>query len=96
MASIIATAAAPVSAPAEIQLVASFSQHDEEKASRAATNGEHGTINDNPSTDSDDVQALQRWNSPPINTYRTAATFWSFVVVGMNDGSYGVSPSLQI
>ncbi|KXH61841.1 hypothetical protein CNYM01_09036 [Colletotrichum nymphaeae SA-01] len=89
MASIIATAAAPVSAPAEIQPVSNFPQHDEEKASRAAANGEHGTSNDSPSTISDNVYAVQRWNSPPINKYRTAATFWSFVVVGMNDGSYG-------
>ncbi|KAK1455715.1 hypothetical protein CMEL01_04475 [Colletotrichum melonis] len=90
MASIIATAATPVSATAEIQPVSNFPQHDEEKARRAAANGEHGTSNDSPSTISDNVYAVQRWNSPPINTYRTAATFWSFVVVGMNDGSYGI------
>ncbi|KAH8892602.1 MFS general substrate transporter [Thozetella sp. PMI_491] len=35
------------------------------------------------------VDARQRWNSPPGNTYRTLACFWSFLVVGMNDGSYG-------
>ncbi|KAK1500490.1 hypothetical protein CTAM01_06425 [Colletotrichum tamarilloi] len=91
MASIIATAATPVGAAAEIQPVSNFPQHDEEKARRAAANGEHGTSNDSPSTISDNVYAVQRWNSPPINTYRTAATFWSFVVVGMNDGSYGVA-----
>ncbi|KAI3546380.1 hypothetical protein CSPX01_04459 [Colletotrichum filicis] len=91
MASIIATAATPVGAAAEIQPVSNFIQHDEEKARRAAANGEHGTSNDSPSTISDNVYAVQRWNSPPINTYRTAATFWSFVVVGMNDGSYGVA-----
>ncbi|KAK1512479.1 uncharacterized protein CCOS01_14719 [Colletotrichum costaricense] len=91
MVSIIATAATPVGAAAEIQPVSNFPQHDEEKARRAAANGEHGTSNDSPSTISDNVYAVQRWNSPPINTYRTAATFWSFVVVGMNDGSYGVA-----
>lgn len=35
--------------------------------------------------------ALQKWNSPSINKYRVFATFWSFLVLGMNDGSYGVS-----
>jgi hypothetical protein len=40
------------------------------------------------------VEALQKWNSPRINMFRAPATFWSFFVVGMNDGSYGVSLSL--
>ncbi|PHH89613.1 hypothetical protein CDD83_5655 [Cordyceps sp. RAO-2017] len=40
------------------------------------------------------VGAKQRWNSPPINKYRVLSTFWSFFVVGMNDGSYGVGPRL--
>lgn len=35
------------------------------------------------------VEALQRWNNPRINILRVLATFWSFLVVGMNDGSYG-------
>ncbi|MCJ1329325.1 hypothetical protein MMC10_006004 [Thelotrema lepadinum] len=35
------------------------------------------------------MEALQRWNSPPINRYRVLATFWSFLVLGMGDGSYG-------
>jgi hypothetical protein len=37
------------------------------------------------------VEVLQRWNLPRINMLRVFATFWSFFVVGMNDGSYGVS-----
>ncbi|PMD54818.1 MFS general substrate transporter [Hyaloscypha bicolor E] len=36
------------------------------------------------------VEALQKWNSPRINMFRVPATFWSFFVVGMNDGSYGL------
>jgi hypothetical protein len=36
------------------------------------------------------VDALQKWNAPQINMWRVFATFWSFFVVGMNDGSYGV------
>ena len=37
------------------------------------------------------VEALQRWNSSRIQMWRVFATFWAFFVVGMNDGSYGVS-----
>lgn len=36
------------------------------------------------------VNALQKWNSPGGNMWRVFAAFWSFFVVGMNDGSYGV------
>lgn len=37
------------------------------------------------------VEARQIWNHPKINMWRTLATFWSFFIVGMNDGAYGVS-----
>jgi hypothetical protein len=37
------------------------------------------------------VNALQKWNSPRVNMWRVFACFWSFLVLGMNDGSYGVS-----
>jgi len=37
------------------------------------------------------VEAKQKWNEPAINRWRVLATFWSFFVTGMNDGSYGVS-----
>jgi len=37
----------------------------------------------------DAVEALERWNSPDGNMWRVFATFWSFLIVGMNDGSYG-------
>ncbi|SCV52392.1 related to tetracycline resistance proteins [Fusarium fujikuroi] len=43
---------------------------------------------------SQETIAPPKWNYPPINKYRTAATFWSFLVVGMNDGSYGVRLAL--
>lgn len=35
------------------------------------------------------VRTKERWNSPPINTYRLAAVFFAFTVFGMNDASYG-------
>jgi hypothetical protein len=41
------------------------------------------------------AQAVPHWNSPSINKYRTLATFWSFLIVGMNDGSYGVSDRFE-
>ena len=37
------------------------------------------------------VDVLQKWNSPQINMWRVFATFFSFFILGMNDGSYGVS-----
>lgn len=33
--------------------------------------------------------AVENWNRPRINMYRVFATFWSFIVMGMNDASYG-------
>lgn len=42
------------------------------------------------------VEARQRWNHPQINMWRTLATFWSFFIVGMNDGAYGVCIHHQI
>ena len=36
------------------------------------------------------VEAKQRWNHPRLNMWKVFATFFSFLVLGMNDGSYGV------
>jgi hypothetical protein len=46
---------------------------------------------DEPGPPSTAVGVLQRWNSPRINMWRVFACFWSLFVMGMNDGSYGVS-----
>ncbi|KAI9679483.1 MAG: hypothetical protein M1817_005505 [Caeruleum heppii] len=35
------------------------------------------------------VTAKQRWNRPRINTFRVAATFVSFIIMGANDAAYG-------
>lgn len=35
--------------------------------------------------------ALEKWNSPRINIFRSFSTFWSFLVMGANDAAYGVS-----
>ncbi|OJJ79781.1 MFS transporter [Aspergillus glaucus CBS 516.65] len=38
----------------------------------------------------------EKWNEPRINAWRVLATFYSFIVVGANDGSYGaLIPYLQ-
>lgn len=37
------------------------------------------------------VEAKQKWNSPPSNMWKVFACYFSFLVVGANDGSYGVS-----
>lgn len=34
---------------------------------------------------------VEKWNDRPINTWRIIATFYSFIVLGANDGAYGVS-----
>jgi hypothetical protein len=35
--------------------------------------------------------ALERWNHPRVNMYRTLACLWCFVILGANDAAYGVS-----
>lgn len=52
---------------------------------------QHST-NDSASNESPDgFSALEKWNHPRINVYRSFATFWSFLVMGSNDAAYGVS-----
>ncbi|RLL94100.1 hypothetical protein CFD26_103627 [Aspergillus turcosus] len=33
--------------------------------------------------------AIERWNHPKSNIYKTLATFWCFLVMGANDAAYG-------
>lgn len=42
-----------------------------------------------PSPTTQAAQRLERWNHPRSNFFRTAAAFWSFVVMGSNDAAYG-------
>ena len=37
------------------------------------------------------VFAVERWNNPKANMYRTSAVLFAFVVMGANDAAYGVS-----
>lgn len=32
----------------------------------------------------------EKWNEPRTNVWRILATFYSFIIVGANDGAYGV------
>ena len=39
---------------------------------------------------------LELWYSPRINLYRVGATFWAFLIMGMNDATYGaIIPYLE-
>lgn len=55
----------------------------------------HGFENSKEQIDSpvdvDDEEILERWNTPRINLYRFLAALYSFIIMGMNDGAYGVS-----
>jgi fucose permease len=35
------------------------------------------------------TEQFEKWHTPRINIYRVLATFWSFIVAGLNDASYG-------
>ncbi len=37
------------------------------------------------------VSPRQKWNSSRLNVCRVFTTFYSFAILGMNDGAYGVS-----
>ncbi|RYP15743.1 hypothetical protein DL765_005518 [Monosporascus sp. GIB2] len=68
-----------------------------EKGENAAAAEAGDTSSGGATPPSEAVETIARWNSPPINKYRTLATFWSFLVVGMNDGSYGaLLPHLEL
>lgn len=51
---------------------------------------EHGPTVLSASTPSVTVSALEKWNHPRSNIYKTLTTFWSFLVMGANDAAYGV------
>ncbi|KAI9866825.1 MAG: hypothetical protein M1813_000767 [Trichoglossum hirsutum] len=51
---------------------------------------------DNPTADTENavvvVAEAQHWNRPRANVYRVVAACYSFVVLGLNDAAYGISP----
>ncbi|KAJ5094997.1 hypothetical protein N7532_007288 [Penicillium argentinense] len=48
-----------------------------------------GAVSDATDSTGDTFPALEKWNEPRINTYRSFSTFWSFLVMGANDAAYG-------
>ncbi|KAK3621535.1 hypothetical protein LTR56_019260 [Elasticomyces elasticus] len=49
-----------------------------------------------PSPTTASADEVELWNKPGINLYRTFATFWSFLIMGANDATYGaIIPYLE-
>ncbi|RBA20803.1 hypothetical protein FPRO05_08250 [Fusarium proliferatum] len=86
MTSISLTAAGSATDAIDLEALPRLSHRGEEEGRRPVDFAQQG-VETNGS--SQETIAPPKWNYPPINKYRTAATFWSFLVVGMNDGSYG-------
>lgn len=42
-----------------------------------------------PSPTTSTADQVEAWNRPRTNIYRVCATFWSFIVMGLNDAAYG-------
>ena len=55
---------------------------------------EQSRTNSENDSSEDGFAALEKWNEPRINAYRSFATFWSMLVMGANDAAYGVSDCL--
>ncbi|CVK86310.1 related to tetracycline resistance proteins [Fusarium mangiferae] len=87
MTSINLTAAGSATDAIDLESLPRLSHRDEEEG-RRPVNVAQQAVDSNVGSSQETI-APPKWNHPPINKYRTAATFWSFLVVGMNDGSYG-------
>ena len=67
---------------------------DTPRSRRSAEDEDRNETLPSPITANDYVET---WNYPRINMYRVGATFWSFVIMGMNDAAYGaLIPYLEI
>jgi hypothetical protein len=62
---------------------------DRPRAVEASPQPENTDVEDSP-------KELERWNSTRINSYRYYATNLSFLIMGMNDASLGVSCALHM
>ena len=61
----------------------------EMKNGSATVTQEANNANSTPATV---VSPPQRWNHPRINMWRSFASFFGFVIMGLNDSAYGVCP----
>jgi hypothetical protein len=94
MASYTTTQTEPSCSAIELQPVARDVQNPDVRSQRKLGTSDLENIREDVAPPDTAVDALQKWNSPRINMWRVSATFFSFFVFGMNDGSYGVSLSL--
>ncbi|KAK6381471.1 hypothetical protein LTS17_004529 [Exophiala oligosperma] len=60
-----------------------------EKATTTTPNPNAPSSAPSPASSNDSQPQLQKWNSPRINVWRCAGTFWSFAILGANDAAYG-------
>jgi hypothetical protein len=51
---------------------------------------QYGDVRDDLPPPSTAVEALQKWNYPRSNRWRVFATFFAFILFGLNDSAYGV------
>lgn len=73
-----------------------FPQNSRQSSTKGLKLGDLENVRGEAAPPSTAVEAKKKWNEPSINMWRVFATFWSFFVTGMNDGSYGVSFSTPL
>lgn len=74
--------------PSPPQSVYSLGRRETPRASHDHDEDRQETL---PSPTTHVADQVQKWNYPRINVGRTMGMFLSFVVMGLNDGAYGVS-----
>jgi len=74
-----------VKGKASMDAVVRTTSHRSHEAARSLNTG------DGLPSSSLSAEEITQWNHPRINIARTAAAFWTFIVLGMNDAAYGVS-----
>ncbi|QIW99030.1 hypothetical protein AMS68_004548 [Peltaster fructicola] len=76
-----------------VELVEIHGKQDRPSTRQANTinmNTSFDDLNDTlPSPTTTPAEHVESWKSPRINMYRVPVTFWAFLVMGMNDASYG-------
>lgn len=71
------------------------SMHDEQRDGSISPTLEDGSGSQTPDSLLNESEALPQWNHPSINVWRFMATNYSFIILGLNDASYGVSFSIK-
>ena len=76
----------------ELQDPNGLMRNDQVAIDYSASNG-HAHGSDSPPEHA--VSALPNWNQDKACVFKTLSTFLSFIILGMNDAAYGVSPNLS-